>query len=83
MIEPKHPDAVAPERMRRIPTIDGELQLYEWGDPGADPIVLVHGFLDQSRGFDLLAPHLAEHFRVVAFDARGHGRSSWADAYSS
>lgn len=58
------------------------LQVYEWGDPEATPVVLCHGMFDHGRGFDLLAPHLAERFRVVAFDARGHGDSDWADAYS-
>ena len=33
------------------------------------------------RGFDLLAPLLSERWRVIAFDARGHGESDWADAY--
>ena len=36
---------------------------------------------DHGRGFDLLAPYLAERFRVIALDARGHGDSEWADAY--
>jgi pimeloyl-ACP methyl ester carboxylesterase len=36
---------------------------------------------DCARGFDLLAPRLAERFRVLALDARGHGDSEWADAY--
>jgi len=37
---------------------------------------------DLGRGFDLLAPLLAGRFRVVAVDARGHGDSGWADAYT-
>jgi pimeloyl-ACP methyl ester carboxylesterase len=37
---------------------------------------------DHARGFDLLAPLLAARFRVVGVDARGHGDSGWADAYS-
>jgi pimeloyl-ACP methyl ester carboxylesterase len=36
---------------------------------------------DHSRGFDLFAPWLAEHYRVVAIDARGHGDSDWSDYY--
>jgi len=37
---------------------------------------------DHGRGFDLLAPYLAEHYRVVAVDARGHGDSDWCDSYT-
>jgi pimeloyl-ACP methyl ester carboxylesterase len=57
------------------------LQVHEWGDPGATPIVCTHGMFDHSRGFDLVAPLLARDLRVVAFDARGHGDSDWADSY--
>jgi pimeloyl-ACP methyl ester carboxylesterase len=57
------------------------LRLHEWGDPAAAPLVLCHGMFDHGRGFDTLAPLLAERFRVVAIDARGHGDSGWADAY--
>lgn len=42
------------------------------GEPG---ILLHHGLASSSRIFDLLLPHLARAHRVVAYDARGHGRS--------
>jgi len=57
------------------------LAVFEWGDPEGVPVVLCHGMFDNAHSFDLLAPRLAERFRVVAFDARGHGESEWADAY--
>ncbi len=81
MIEPTHPDAVAPERSRWISSNGIRLRVHEWGDPEATPILLCHGMFDHGRGFDLLAPRLAERFRVLALDARGHGESGWADSY--
>jgi len=44
--------------------------------PGGEPGVLLHhGLASSSHIFDLLVPHLAPAHRVVAYDARGHGRS--------
>jgi pimeloyl-ACP methyl ester carboxylesterase len=80
--EPCFPEAVAPERRRHLDSYGVKLVLHEWGDPHAPPVLLAHGMWDHGRGFDLLAPRLAERFRVVALDARGHGDSDWADAYS-
>jgi pimeloyl-ACP methyl ester carboxylesterase len=82
MTEPTYPGAVAPERTRSFDSLGIRLHLSEWGDPGATPVVLCHGMFDHGRGFDLLAPLLAERFRVIAIDARGHGESAWADAYT-
>ena len=81
MIEPSHPEAVAPERSRWISSNGVRLRVHEWGDPQATPVLLCHGMFDHARGFDLLAPRLAERFRVLALDARGHGDSDWADSY--
>jgi pimeloyl-ACP methyl ester carboxylesterase len=78
---PAYPGAVAPDRSRRIDSLGVSLQVYEWGDPAAVPVVCAHGMFDHSRGFDLVAPLLARDVHVVAFDARGHGDSGWADSY--
>lgn len=79
--EPTFPGAVEPERAGKIESAGLRLSYVEWGDPDAPPIVLCHGMWDHARGFSVLAPLLADHFRVIAIDARGHGDSDWADAY--
>jgi pimeloyl-ACP methyl ester carboxylesterase len=78
---PEHPGAVAPERSASVESRGVRLRVHEWGDPAGVPVLLSHGMFDHGRGFDLLAPHLARRFRVLAYDARGHGDSDWADAY--
>lgn len=80
--EPSFEGAVAPERTGSFRSSGLDLHYYEWGDPDAPPMLLCHGMFDHGRGFDLLAPLLMDRFRVVAFDARGHGNSQWADSYS-
>ena len=40
------------------------------------PIVLVHPGLTSSAAYAGLAPRLAEHFRVITIDTRGHGLST-------
>ena len=82
MDEPTFPGVVAPERTRGVESFGVRLNLLEWGDPQAQPLVLCHGMWDHARSFAVLAPLLARRFRVVAVDARGHGDSSWADAYT-
>jgi len=44
-------------------------------DGEGPPIVLGHGFGGSARNFRAQARGLASRFRVVRFDARGHGRS--------
>jgi lipase len=54
------------------------LQLHEWGDPSAPPVVCVHGVSAHGRRFRKLAEErLAQRFRVLAPDLRGHGGSAW------
>jgi pimeloyl-ACP methyl ester carboxylesterase len=40
-----------------------------------DPLVLLHGGGDSGAGFGSQIPALAEHYRVIVPDRRGHGRT--------
>jgi lipase len=55
-----------------------QLHLHEWGDREAPPLVCLHGISAHGRRYRRLAEErLARHFRVLAPDLRGHGRSGW------
>lgn len=55
-----------------------ELNLHEWGDRSAPPIVCLHGVNAHGRRYRKLAEErLADRFRVLAPDLRGHGFSGW------
>ncbi len=53
--------------------------------PDAQPLVLLHGFTSHARAWDGLAKALADDYRVLALDQRGHGESAWAapDSYGT
>ncbi|MFF8101111.1 SDR family oxidoreductase [Streptomyces sp. NPDC016640] len=63
-------------RERRVRTGGVELCVAELGDPGRPTVVLVHGYPDSKEVWSQVAPRLAESFHVVAYDVRGHGRST-------
>ena len=50
----------------------------DWGGSGR-PVLLLHGLASTCHIWDLVAPLLAEQFRVVALDQRGHGQSVQVD----
>ena len=53
-----------------------------WGDPGAPPLFLLHGWMDVSASFQFLVDAFRREWRVVAPDWRGFGLSAWArDGY--
>jgi pimeloyl-ACP methyl ester carboxylesterase len=45
-------------------------------EAGAPTVVLHHGLASSQHIWDLMLPALSRIFRVVTFDARGHGRSA-------
>jgi pimeloyl-ACP methyl ester carboxylesterase len=61
---------------KRMVPLDGgpTLAYVEAGDPDGPPVLLIHGYTDNSRSWSLLAPHLAGR-RLIAVDLRGHGMS--------
>jgi len=51
------------------------LNLAEDGDPGAPPLLLLHGITSFGGTWEWIVPELAERFRVLRLDFRGHGAS--------
>jgi pimeloyl-ACP methyl ester carboxylesterase len=50
------------------------LAYVELGDPNGSPVLLLHGWTDNSRAWSLLASQLMKH-RLIIPDQRGHGAS--------
>jgi pimeloyl-ACP methyl ester carboxylesterase len=64
--------------------VDGlRLHYREWGDEESAPLVLLHGITSNAQTWNRFAPQMADRFRVLAIDQRGHGESDWAPAYST
>jgi pimeloyl-ACP methyl ester carboxylesterase len=54
------------------------LRYVDWGNPGAPPLILLHGGRDHSRSWDWTAQALRDKWHVIAPDLRGHGDSDWS-----
>jgi pimeloyl-ACP methyl ester carboxylesterase len=54
------------------------LHVAEDGDPTAPPILLLHGIIGSVATWNWIVPDLAERFRVLRLDFRGHGGSDRA-----
>ena len=46
-----------------------------YGDPGAEPVYVLHGVFGMLDNWHLFANQLSEHKRVITCDARNHGKS--------
>ena len=71
-------------RDRSLPflTADGfrNICYREWGDPKNPKVVIcVHGLSRNRLDFDTLAAAICAHYRVVAIDMPGRGKSDWLD----
>lgn len=71
----------------RHKTVDARglaIHYLEWGDPAGEPIILVHGFLDQAHSWKIFVAELIAQTRrplwIIAPDCRGHGDSGWVGA---
>ena len=54
---------------------EGELGIYYEIHGKGDPLLLIHGLGSSSRDWEMQISHFVEHFKVIAIDLRGHGRS--------
>lgn len=53
---------------------DKKIQVYEWGE--GTPVLMVHGWMSRAAQFrKFIEPFNASGYKVVSFDATGHGRS--------
>nr|WP_202804440.1 alpha/beta hydrolase [Baaleninema simplex] len=53
-----------------------ELSYLEWGVPGNEPVLLLHGLADHAGVWSSCGESLSSAYHVVAPDLRGHGNSS-------
>lgn len=67
---------------RRVDVGDVTIAFTEWNPTAPTAVLMIHGFNVQGHTWDPIANELAEDYRVIVPDLRGHGRSSWAvDGY--
>jgi pimeloyl-ACP methyl ester carboxylesterase len=75
-----------PKRLPRSRTLKGDPKIAYYdsggGVAGEPPIVLVHGVTLRSEDWENVFPRLATRYRVIAYDARGHGKSGRAASYA-
>jgi pimeloyl-ACP methyl ester carboxylesterase len=61
---------------QEVTTADGQrLSYVEVAAGDGPPLILLHGYTDNSRSWSLLMPHLGDR-RLIALDLRGHGGSA-------
>jgi non-heme chloroperoxidase len=68
-------------RYRRVLTEDDvKLNVVEAGQMDGPPLVFVHGLASSWKAWEgvMADPQLAERYRLIAFDLRGHGQSDTA-----
>ncbi len=73
------------KRLPRSRTLKGDPKIAHYdsggGVAGEPPIVLLHGATLRSEDWENVFPRLGTRYRVIAYDARGHGKSGRAASY--
>ena len=65
-------------RDREVTANGLRLHYLDWGTEGKQPILFLHGGLQQAHSWDFVSLPLCVEYRVFALDARGHGDTQWA-----
>lgn len=69
-----------PVRYETLPLRGLAARVAHWGDSAADPVLLLHGFLDCCTTFQFLVDELPDDLNFVALDWRGFGESAQSGA---
>jgi proline-specific peptidase len=64
---------------RSVSVSNLRLSYQEWGNPEAQPIIMLHGFGVSGHMFDEFADRMQDRYRLLALDQRGHGDSDWSN----
>jgi len=64
-------------------TVNGVRLAYDIHGTGETPLVMVHGSWTAGEQWYPVVPQLAESFRVLTYDRRGHGDSERPDSQGS
>lgn len=74
---PSQADWAGSKKMVKLPN-GLSLAYVEMGNSEGKPVLLIHGYTDNSRSWSLMAPYLKDR-RLLAIDLRGHGKSDAPD----
>src|SRR5579871_4687803 len=68
---------------RVVKTQGGKTFVREWGSPAGPPILMIHGTTSNLEDFDYaLGSQLGPHYRLIAYDRPGMGRSTDRPAHA-
>lgn len=76
MTLPPTPALPKPTQSGLVPANGIQVWYAAFGPADGKPVILLHGGLGNSDYFGLQVPALAEKYRVIVMDSRGHGRST-------
>lgn len=54
-----------------------DMRYLDWGGDG-EPLLALHGLASSAHWYDTVAPLLAQRYRIIAPDQRGHGKTTQA-----
>ena len=70
--------------------VNGQRLHYKQWSQNGPPLLFLHGVTSSGSSWDIISPQFMLHYRVMAFDLRGHGLSSkpasgytWAEDYAA